>query len=50
MLAAAVLLVAAAASVAYTLYQFDRMHRTAIELELLAEASYAEAGSVGSGL
>ena len=50
MLAAAVLLVTAAASVAYTVYRFDRMHRTAMELELLAEASYAEAGSVQSGL
>ena len=43
MLAAAVLLAAAAASAAYTVYRFDRMHRSALELELTAEASYAEA-------
>ena len=44
MLAVAMLLAVAAASVAYTVYRFDRMHRTAMELELMAEASYAEAG------
>ena len=45
MLAVAILLVMAAASVAYTVYCFNRMHRTAMELELMAEASYAEAES-----
>ena len=45
MLIAAVLLAAAAASAAYTVYRFDRMHRAAMELELAAEASYVEAGS-----
>ena len=44
MLAVGMLLAVAAASVAYTVYRFDRMHRTAMELELMAEASYAEAG------
>ena len=43
MLAAAVLLAVAAASAAYTVYRFDRMHRTATELELMVEAQYAEA-------
>ena len=43
MLAAAVLLAVAAASAAYTVYRFDRMHRTATELELMVEAHYAEA-------
>ena len=43
MLAAAVLLAVAAASAAYTVYRFDRMHHTATELELTAEAQYAEA-------
>ena len=43
MLAVGMLLAMAAASVAYTVYRFDRMHRTAMELELMAEASYAEA-------
>ena len=43
MLAVGMLLAVAAASVAYTVYRFDRMHRTAMELELMAEASYAEA-------
>ena len=50
MLAAAVVLAAVAASMVYTVYRFDRMHRTAMELQLLADASYAEAGSVGNGL
>ena len=45
MIAVAILLAMAAASVAYTVYRFDRMHRTAMELELMAEASYAEAES-----
>ena len=45
MLAVAILLAMAAASAAYTVYRFDRMHRTALELELMAEASYAEAES-----
>ena len=45
MLVAAVLLTAAAASAAYTVYRFDRMHRDAKKMELAAEASYAEAGS-----
>ena len=45
MIAAGILLAMAAASVAYTVYRFNRMHRTAIELELMAEASYAEAES-----
>ena len=44
MLAAALLLAVAAASAAYTMYRFDRMHRTATELELMVEAHYAEAG------
>ena len=45
MLVAAVLLAGAVASAAYTVYRFDRMHRDAMEIELAAEASYAEAGS-----
>ena len=45
MIAAGILLAMATASVAYTVYRFDRMHRTAMELELMAEASYAEAES-----
>ena len=43
MLAAAVLLAVAAGSAAYTVYRFDRMHRTAKELQLMVEAQYAEA-------
>ena len=43
MLVAAVLLAVAASSAAYTAYRFDRMHRTATELELMVEAQYAEA-------
>ena len=38
MLAVGMLLAVAAASVAYTVYRFDRMHRTAMELELMASA------------
>ena len=44
-LVAAVLLAAAAASAVYTVHRFDRMHRAAMELELAAEAGYAEAAS-----
>ena len=49
MLAAVVLLAAAASSVVYTVYRFDRMQRSALELELMAEASYAEARGSQTG-